>query len=245
MQEHGHLHFIVTVRGLDPQGRWIEADGDFHLPTPVLASKFRGKFLAYLREGFNTVSARVKDKSKDWALVAPGGMSMQQCINLLNKLGRIRWHADIGPAYEHAEGVYKYVGRYIRRGPISEKRIADYDGERVTIAYAHSDKHNQRIFQLKAEDFIGRILDHVPEKGTHIVRSYGLFHLNCRVKLNDARARLGQSEYEPLTNLPHAHELLQRMFPHWDGNCCPRCGTVIRTVSVYHRGQAPPLRLAA
>jgi hypothetical protein len=43
-------------------------------------------------------------------------MRKQQCLNLLNKLGRKRWHADIEPAYAHANGVFKYVGRYIRRG---------------------------------------------------------------------------------------------------------------------------------
>ena len=245
MQEHCHLHFIVTAGGLNAEGRWIEADGDFLLPTPVLASKFRGKFLAYLREGFKAVSPGGKKKPKDRVLLAPAGMRVQQCLNLLNKLGRIRWHADIEPAYEHAEGVYKYVGRYIRRGPISEKRIAGYDGERVTVGYAHREKHDERTFRLKAQDFIGRILSHVPEKGSHLVRSYGLFHPNCRARLNEARAQLGQSEYEPLTDLPHAHELLERMFPQWDGNRCPRCGAVLRTVRVYHRGQAPPLRVAA
>jgi hypothetical protein len=46
-----------------------------------------------------------------------------------------------------------------------------------------------------------------------LVRSYGLFHPNCRGKLDAARLQLGQPPYEPLTELPHAHELLLRMFP--------------------------------
>ena len=141
MLEHCHLHFIVSAGGLDASGQWEEADSDFLLPTPVLASKFRGKFLAYLREGFNPISPRGKVKSKDQVLAPPGCMSVHQCHNLLNKLGRIRWHADIEPAYSHADGVYKYVGRYLRRGPISEKRIVDYDGDTVTVAYAHPEKH--------------------------------------------------------------------------------------------------------
>jgi hypothetical protein len=245
LQEHCHLHFIVTAGGLNPEGRWIEAEGDFLLPTPVLAAKFRGKFLAYLREGFETVSARGKGKPEEQVLGAPAGVSVQQCRNLLNKLGRMKWHAEIEPAYEHAEGVYKYVGRYLRRGPISEKRIVGYDGESVTISYAHPEKHEQRTFRLKSETFIQRLLSHVPEKGTHVVRAYGLFHPNCRAKLNDARGQLGQAEYEPLTQLPYAHELMQRMFPDWEGNRCPRCGAVLRTVYVYHRSQSPPLRMAA
>jgi hypothetical protein len=245
MREHCHLHFMVTARGLDGAGQWKEAKGEFLLPTAVLATKFRGKFLAYLREGFKAVSPGGKKKPEDRVLVAPRGMRVQQCLNLLNKLGRVKWHADIEPAYEHAEGVYKYVGRYLRRGPISEKRIVAYDGESVAISYAHPDKHGNRVLRMKAETFIGRLLKHVPEKGTHVVRSYGLFHPNCRGKLDDARAQLEQPPYEPLTDLLDAHELLLRIFPDWEGNLCPRCGAVLKTVHVYHRGQAPPLRMAA
>ena len=51
-------------------------------------------------------------------MVPPPGKTVQPCLNLINKLGRIHWHAEIKPAYEHANGVFKYVGRYIRRGPI-------------------------------------------------------------------------------------------------------------------------------
>ena len=245
MRDHCHLHFIVTAGGLNSEGRWTEANPEFLLPTPVLATKFRGKFLSYLCEGFKKQTARGTFKPNDQVLKAPYGMSVQQCLNVLNRVGRKKWHADIEPAYEHAEGVYKYVGRYLRRGPISEKRIICYDGECVTIAYAHPEKHERGVFQLDAEAFIGRLLSHVPEKGTHVVRAYGLFHPNCLGKLNEARSQRGQPDYEPLTDLPHAHELLQRMFPEWQGNLCPLCGAVLVTVFVSHRDHAPPLRLAA
>jgi len=249
MQEHCHLHFIVTAGGLNPEGRWTEADSDFLVPTAVLSAKFRGKFLAYLREGFNLMRARDEAKTHEETLRVPAQMSMQsrlrRDLNLLNKLGRVKWHTEIEPAYEHADGVYKYVGRYLRRGPLSEKRIVGYDGESVTIAYAHPEKHGQGTFRLKSETFIQRLLSHVPEKGTHVVRAYGLFHPNCRGKLDHARAQLGQPKYQPLTALPHAHELLSRMFPHWEATHCPRCGAVMRTVSVYRSFQAPAWRKAA
>jgi hypothetical protein len=245
LQEHCHLHFIVTAGGLNSEGRWVEAEGDFLLPTGVLAAKFRGKFLAYLREGLETVSARGRGKPEEQVLGVPAGMSVQQCRNLLNKLGRMKWHVEIEPAYEHADGVYKYVGRYLRRGPISEKRIVGYDGESIMISYAHPEKHGQGTFRLKSDTFIERLLSHVPDKGTHVVRAYGLFHPNCCDKLNQARAQLGQAEYEPLTQLPHAHELLLRMFPDWEANRCPLCGAVLRTVYVSRWPQAPPLRMAA
>ncbi|MBU0991789.1 MAG: transposase [Proteobacteria bacterium] len=234
MKEHCHLHFIVTAGGLNDDGRWINANAEFLLPTPVLASKFRGKFLAYLKEGF-----------KDQELSVPRGKSIRQCLNLINKLGRKRWHADIEPSYEHANGVFKYVGRYIRRGPISEKRIIGYDGQNVKIAYAHKEKHENRSFTLPVDEFIGRLLRHVPKKGTHLVRAYGLFHPNCRAKLDLARKRLGQPPYMPVIDKPTTHELLSQMFPNLEGTCCPICGTALKTVYVSRRGRAPTWRLAA
>ena len=245
MREHCHAHFIVTAGGLNADGRWVAADKEFLLPTPVLASKFRGKFLAYLREGFYRHTSRGKDKPEDQILRAPAGMSVQQCLNLLNKLGRQRWHADIEPAYDHANGVFKYVGRYICRGPISERRIVGYDGHNVTIAYAHREKHDQPTFTLDAHSFIGRILSHVPEKGTHVVRSYGLFHPNCLDKLNKARDLLGQEPYVPQIRVPGTLELLQRMFPDQKIGRCPHCQAELRTVFIYRGGKADPWKLAA
>ena len=245
LQEHCHLHVIATAGGLDAEGRWVEADAEFLLPTAVLAAKFRGKFLAYLRKGLETAHAPDTGTPEAQGLVPPAGRSVQQCLHLLNKLGRVQWHVDIEPAYAQAAGVDKYLGRYLRRGPLSEQRIVGYDGDTLTIAYAHPAKHAQPTFALSAATFLQRLLSHVPEKGTHLVRAYGLFHPNCRGKLDAARAQLGQPPYAPLTELPPAQELLQRMFPAWAGTRCPRCGAVLRTVAVFHRGQAPPMGLAA
>ena len=184
-------------------------------------------------------------KTADQILVPPPGQSVRQCLDLLNKLGRIRWHVDIEPAYDYADGAFKYVGRYIRRGPISERRIVDYDSDSVTIAYAHPEKHEEPSFKLPVQTFIRRLLDHVPAKGTHLVRAYGLFHPNCLEKLNLARECLGQTLYEPQTEQPTTIELLGHMFPGLKEARCPHCGEVLRTVFVYLGRHAEPWRLAA
>lgn len=245
MRDHCHLHFIVTAGGLNSDGRWVAADNNFLLPTPVLAFKFRGKFLAYLKEGFSNRTATGRERDESQILSPPPGMTVQQCLNLLNKLGRKKWHAQIEPAYEHAGGVFKYVGRYISQGPISENRIVGYDGEKVTIAYAHQEKHEQPSFSLTPDIFISRLLSHVPQKGTHIVRAYGLFHSNCREKLNSARKRLGQPPYVPLSRVPGAIELLKRMFPDQHIGRCPYCHMELQTVFVCRGGRRPDWKLAA
>lgn len=243
--EHLHLHFIVTSGGFTPAGQWIAADPEYLLPAPVLAAKFRGKFLAYLREAFETHTATGKSKAEEKIMLPPPDMTVQQCLNLLNKLGRQKWHVQIDPAYAHADGVLKYAGRYIRRGPLSERRILAYDGQRVTIGYAHREKHACATFTLDAREFILRLLSHVPEKGTHCARVYGLYQSACRGKLNEARSRLGQPRYEPEAEPPDTHELLHRMFPDFTGDLCPNCGARLVTVSTTRPGRAPPWEMAA
>ena len=245
MKEHCHIHLIITAGGLTEDNRWIDVKNDFLVWVPVLASKFRGKFLAYLKEALNPLTKSGKEKPAKERLYPPPGMSTQKCINLINRLGRIRWHANIEEPYEHANGVFKYVGRYICRGPISERRIKEYDGKVVKIAYAHPDKHEKPDFCISAQTFVHRLLSHVPEKGNHVVRSFGLFHPNCRAKLDKARYLLGQKPYEPITDLPSTQQLLRQMFPDKDTNLCPHCGSELRTVYVYRRGLAPTWRLAA
>lgn len=245
LREHCHLHFIVTCGGLNDDGRWIGADAQFLLPAPVLAAKFRGKFLAYLREALSSRTPKGLEKESSKILRLPYNMSTQKYLNLLNKLGRKRWHADIEPAYSHPNGAFKYVGRYIRRGPISERRIIGYDGKTVTIGYAHEQKHDKPIFKLAAQQFIARLLSHVPEKGTHVVRSYGLFHPRCQQKLNLARKHLGQVAYAPTNEIPDAIEILAQMFPSQNIGQCPICRQRLRTVFICRGGTAPRWQLAA
>lgn len=162
LNEHCHLHFIITAGGLTPAGKWADVNGDFLLPAPVLAALFRGKFLAYLKKGLGGLTPQDKTRPAAGRIVPPAGMSRRQCLNLFNKLGRKRWNVRIEPPYNHAHGVFKYLGRYVRRGPVSEKRIINYNGRTVRIAYAHPDKHDQPAFSLPADVFIDRLLRHVP-----------------------------------------------------------------------------------
>lgn len=49
---HPHIHCIVPGGGLNSLGRWIHSKKKFFLPVKVVSRKFRGKFLALLKEAF-------------------------------------------------------------------------------------------------------------------------------------------------------------------------------------------------
>lgn len=47
---HPHIHCIVTGGGLSSTHEWIQSPKKFFLPVKVLSRKFRGKFLAMLKQ---------------------------------------------------------------------------------------------------------------------------------------------------------------------------------------------------
>jgi len=241
---HVHLHFLVTAGGIGPDGNWVQHEGQWLLPGKALGRKFRGKFLALLRRGVE--SGRLQ---------LPPGMWKQKCLNLLNKLGRGKCVVEIRPRYNHGRGVLAYLARYVRGGPISERRIVGYDGNNVSIRYringerGSSSPARQGVLPLTAPEFLERLLQHVAPKGAHYVRAYGLFHPSQRDALDVARDRFGQLPAE------------DRPEPSWQQICaqagelhpqrCPICGKELITISLLtpirstRSARAPPCKRTA
>ena len=111
----------------------------------------------------------------------------------MNKLGRKKWNVRICPRYSHAEGVLTYLGRYLRGGPISNSRIVEVRGNKVTFNYG---RKKRELMTLPVEEFIERFLQHIPEPNAILVRSYGLYAPNKKDDLVKCRELLGQDSIE-------------------------------------------------
>jgi len=179
---HPHLHCLVTAGGLR-NGEWVCSSETFLLPFAIVRKVFRGKYLYYLRQAFFRGD-----------LVLPDGMQPQQFLNLLNKLGRRKkWHVKLMETYSYGQGVLIYLARYLRGGPISNKRIYSVKDGNVTFNYG---RKKVRLMSLPIQTFIGRYLQHVPLANTIMVRSYGLYHHSAKQDLERCREILGQPPIE-------------------------------------------------
>lgn len=210
---HPHVHCLVTGGGLTPDGAWRAVNNGFLLPGRVARDLFRGKFLAMVRH--NLESGK---------LTVPDGERLQQVLNLLNKLGRKKWNVCIRERYAHARGVLTYLGRYMRGGSISDRRIVEWDDDTVRFRYKdyREDGGKRKEMELSLHDFVKRVLMHVPEPGQKVVRSYGIFAGSRRAGLNRCRDLLGQGPMEEPEFLGWQECVAK--FGDKDPSRCPVCG---------------------
>jgi len=204
---HPHLHCLVSGGGL-LANQWVSVSRGFLLPFRVARDKFRGKIIAGIRKALH------KDE-----LVLPEGMRVQQVDNLLNKLGRKKWNVHLKETYAHGEGVLVYLARYLRGGPISNRRIFAIEDGHVSFNYG---REKIQLMKLPLCEFVGRYLQHVPRPNSIRVRSYGLYHQNRKADLQLCREILGQGPVE------------EAGFLDWQSLCeelgerhpeqCPICG---------------------
>lgn len=182
LSAHPHVHYIVTFGGLDKDGVWKTPSRECLLPRQVLMSMFRGKFLSAVRKRINANK-----------LAMPDGWTKTKCLSMLNQLGRAPWNVKLLERYAHAKGVTLYLARYLRGGPIGNRRIVSYSQGKVTFRYL--DRKNPANPQTKemtlpVEKFLERWSQHIPPAKMHSVRAYGLYASSNRKRLEQARSQL-------------------------------------------------------
>lgn len=221
---HPHGHCLVTGGGLTPGGEWRAARNGYLLPGRVARDLFRGKMCAVLKSGVESGK-----------LAVPKEARQQQLLNLLNKLGRKKWNVCIRERYAHGVGVVTYLGRYLRGGPISNKRIITWNNDTVTFRYkdyraADSGSEQHQVMELPLDEFQRRLMSHIPEPRRNRVRYYGLYAGRRQADLNRCRDLVGQ---EPVAEVAarDCQEILDKFGVQNYGRC-PVCGAklVIRAI---------------
>jgi len=182
MQEHLHLHFIVTGGALvaSPAGyRWQAASHKFLFPVKLLSHQFRNRFCFALSQ----LWAEGKLNTNAGALAVPA--MLQHALSQ-------DWEVYIQSPLYGPEKLIEYLGRYIFRIAISNHRLLAVGKDTVTFKYLDNrDEGTEKVMTLPAREFIRRFLSHVLPDGFVRIRHFGLHHSSCRTKLQQARRLLG------------------------------------------------------
>ena len=182
MQEHLHIHFIVTGGALvsSPTGyRWQAASHKFLFPVKLLSNQFRNRFCFELSQLWADGKLNTND----------GALDVQ---SMLTEALSKNWEVYIQAPLYGVEKLIEYLGRYIFRIAISNHRIVAVGKDSVTFKYFDNrDDGKEKLMTLSAMEFIRRFLSHVLPDGFVRVRHFGLHHGSCRAKLQQARRVLG------------------------------------------------------
>ena len=164
-------------------------------------------------------------------LILIGALSVAACGRRLHLLFRKKWHVMIMPPYEHGRGVTIYLGRYVKGGPISNRRIVGYNGAEVTFRYKDNgattagSQPGKKTLTLSAPEFIERVSQHVPPAYMHAARYYGIFSYGKRALLTHACELLGRLRPEEPDDLTWQNVCARAGGQHPER--CPVCGKML------------------
>lgn len=158
---HPHIHCLVPAAGYSLDGCWknIGPSGSYLYPVHQLSNAFKGKFLDSLKR----------------ALRKQG--ELQLFDQMLQQAFKTRWVVHCEPALASAEHVIRYLGQYTHRVAITNQRIMNIAGGKVTfIAKDYREGAVKKPVTLDGAEFLRRFVMHIlPERFVKI-RRYGIYN---------------------------------------------------------------------
>ena len=241
LMDHPHAHCIVTGGGLsNDESHWVACRKNFFIPVRVMSALFRGKFLDYFKESYN---------SQQLELTGSIGHLMEPYVfeQFLRKLYHKKWVVYCKPPFNGIAGVLQYLSRYTHRIAISNNRLLKVEDGKVTFLWRdYADGDKQKVMTVDAEEFIRRFLLHVLPDRYVKIRHFGLL-ANRRRKYHIALCRLflGSDKTEIVKSEPKTWQELMIEVSGVDVTKCPVCrkGKMV-TIEVldYFRCNSPPVK---
>jgi hypothetical protein len=228
---HPHLHCLVTAGGADRQGRWRPSPRAALLPCRPLGELFRGYFLRRLERLARTGKLRLPADYRDL-----------DALWLLRRAAGKKWTPHISERYLHGQGVLRYLARYVRGGPFRNSSLVSADTHQVAFRYQswrdldHAGKPQTHILSLPTDDFIARLLAHVPKPNTRTVRGWGLYAHTQRTLAEACR-----SQIEPPDDPPDLPNVTPEPLRRSHSLLCPVCGCRLLVTHLPFDGRPPPI----
>ncbi len=153
---HPHVHVVVPGGGfIKHNSHWKTKDGDYLFNEFALATVFRAKFIAAMKQ-----------------------LNLQPSTFYPKK-----WVVDCRH-FGRGKPALQYLSRYLYRGPLNEKMIVANKDGKVTFQYTENKTNKTLSHTLPGEEFLWLLMQHVLPKGFRRARDYGFLHGNAKSRLN-------------------------------------------------------------
>ncbi|NLT49065.1 MAG: IS91 family transposase [Clostridiales bacterium] len=228
---HPHIHCIVSGAGLTGDLKLKTCRGNFFIPVKVMASKFRGKFLAALQPFYASEKLAFSSSCE-------GLRSLYAWNEFRDSLYRKDWCPYIKETFNGFGNAIEYLGRYTHRIAITNTRILSVGKTHVTFSAKDYKTGENKDITLENKEFIRRLLMHVLPPGFQKIRYYGF--LNNRGKKKNLRIIFkiqGSQKFQSMLSGLPMDEVLKQVWGY-DIHICPVCGCY----GMHQVGRTFPLR---
>jgi len=187
---------------------------DFFIHVNVISDLFKKKFLAYLKQRYQTGEFK-------WVGRIRYLKEKAAFHQLLTQLYAKKWVTYCKKPFGGPEQVLRYLGRYTHRVAISNHRIVNIADGKVTFKWRdYRDSNKTKLMTLDVFEFIRRFLLHILPARYYKIRYYGLLANRLRsARLNRCREILPFSQ-------PPAAAKSERLC--WEDVLLELCGLDIR-----------------
>lgn len=156
MNFNPHVHMLVTMGGMKESGEWKTYD---FIPFEMLRKQWQTVVLKLIRKNLTEEEKKKIQPRLQKAFSANGEgfyvYAPKQKGNVKKQLA--------------------YIGRYIRRPAIAIHRIKEYDGQFVEYSYVDKIDGKEKTERLPVEEFISRLIRHIPDTNFKTIRYYGAY----------------------------------------------------------------------
>ena len=230
---HPHIHVLITCGAFTPEGDFLELS-EFDMERLVEAWQ-DAVFDLYLAK--EKVEPEVVENMRTWQ---HSGFSVDQSVFL--------------PAGDQA-GIERLI-QYMTRCPFSLSRLVKVSGSGQIVYQAEKQACRAfpdpqgdgtqagvpRNFQiLPPLDFLAEFTQHIPLKGSHLIRYYGWYSNKSRGIRKKAEAEVSDEPLSEETTTSRSSQtwamLIKRIY-EVDPLCCPECGGEMKVVSFIEPPQA-------
>ncbi len=169
-----HVHLSITCGGLtDDKKAWKE----IFFSKQVLMPMWRYEIINLFRQAFARGELKLPKSLKK------ADASKTIFNRWLDTHYKKPWIVHFAkPSKNHHRNI-KYLGRYLKRPALSMSRLKHYDGKEVIFSYLNHATKQYLRFTSGVENFIKRLVQHIPDKGFRMIRYYGFLATRVRSKL--------------------------------------------------------------
>lgn len=250
LQFHPHIHMLLSEGGLSEKANfdfsvWQEC-GFF--PERVLKERFKYWLIKLLR-GY----AAVKTREQIFNIPNTIKELWQKKLNCRDfyqatvELYKIIWYVYIGEKLSNASFTTRYIGRYAKRPCLSEAKIVYYSCKEQIVRFAYHDKIENEDAEITftVDEFLKRLIRHIPEKGFRMIRYCGIYANRTRTETVKflfpqiiALFGMAQLAYAPVKTW---RERIKES-TGTDPLLCPNCQIELGLVSVTYPARDGPLK---